>query len=460
MKCRLTSLALLSSAWLLFAPNVSAAEHGDTAGHPATVRDFGAAGDGLADDTAAIQRAADAGGDVHFPAGSYRVTKTIVVDLDAAGPVSLCGEGTARLIMAGPGPAIRLVATHQGTADPGSVKPEVWQRQRMPTVDGLAIAGEHPEADGIEATGTMQLTITRCHVRGVRHAIHLVERNRNVIVANCHLYENRGVGLYLDDVNLHQTNVTGCHISYNGGGGIVVRAGNVRNLHVAGCDLEGNMGADGPPTANILIDAAGGEAGTAEVAITGCTIQHTHDAPDSANIRFRGLDARGRNWGHLTIQGNVLSDVQVNVDIAHARGVNVTGNTFWKGVQHNLRVVESSNVLIGPNTMDRNPQYQDEEAANDGVLLRGCRDSTLSGLHIRGVRRAPAGLVLEDCERINLTGCTILDCDNAGILLRNVRRSRVSDCLIANDPSPAGGWQPIVVEGGGGNQIGGNLLAH
>lgn len=445
MKCCLTRLVLLLSPWLFLALDVSAAAaDGDRTGRPATVRDFGAAGDGVADDTTAIQRAADAGGDVRFPTGTYRVTKTIVVDLDAAGPVAICGEGTARLVMAGPGPAIRLVGTHQGTADPGSVKPEVWQRQRMPAVDGLAIAGEHPEADGIEATGTMQLTITRCHVRGVRHAIHLVERNRNVIVANCHLYENRGVGLYLDDVNLHQINVTGCHISYNGGGGIVVRAGNVRNLHVAGCDLEGNMAADGPATANILIDAAGGEAGTAEVAITGCTIQHTHDAPDSANIRFLGLDARGRNWGHLTIQGNVLSDVQINVDIRHARGVNLNGNTFWKGVKHNLRVVDSSNVVIGPNTMDRNPQYQDEEAANDGVLLCGCRDSTITGLHIRGVRRAPAGLVLDDCQRVNVTGCTILDCDHAGILLRNVRRSRVSGCLIDHDAPPADGWQPII----------------
>ena len=35
------------------------------------VRDFGAVGDGIADDTAAIQRAIDAGGIVHFPPGVY-----------------------------------------------------------------------------------------------------------------------------------------------------------------------------------------------------------------------------------------------------------------------------------------------------------------------------------------------------------------------------------------------------
>ena len=77
-------------------------------------------------------------------------------------------------------------------------------------VDGLEIVGEHAEADGLEAEGTMQLTITRARFNGLRHCIHLTKRNRNLLVAECHLYHNSGIGIFYDTVNLHQSNITGC----------------------------------------------------------------------------------------------------------------------------------------------------------------------------------------------------------------------------------------------------------
>ena len=173
-------------------------------------------------------------------------------------------------------------------------------------------------------------------IRKVLHAVHLVKRNRNVIVSDCHLYDNRGAGIFYDHVNLHQSNITGCHISYNGAGGIVCRGGDVRNIQVAVCDIEANMDPNGPPTANVLIDCSGGAAGIAEVAVSGCTLQHSN-VPGAANIRFVGADAKDRRWGHFTITGNVLSDVAWNIDLQKARGVTIVGNTFWMGFAGDLR---------------------------------------------------------------------------------------------------------------------------
>ena len=423
-----------------------------------TIRGFGAIGDGRADDTAAIEKAVAAGGAVRIGRGVYRVTRPIVVALDKVGPVSFLGDGTGRIVMAGPGPALRLVGTHQGTADPASVKPGVWQHERTPMVDGLEIVGDDPQAGGIEADGTVQLTVTRTVIRNVVHAVHFVRRNRNAIIANCHLYENRGAGIFFDDVNQHQTNVTGCHISYNAGGGVVARGGDVRNVHLTGCDIEANMAPDAPATANVLVDCAGGRAGTAgtaEIAITGCTIQHSDNCPESANIRYLGSDAKDRRWGHLTITGNVLSDVQWNIDLRKARGVTIVGNTFWMGFAGDLRAEECSNVVVGANNFDRNPAYAYGRSlqARGGVVFRNCRDCSLVGLHVSGVQGTAAGLVLEKCRRMLVANATILDCENAGLLADQLADSRVTGCLIRSDLARTKPWVAIKVVGGQGNVI-------
>jgi hypothetical protein len=432
----------------------------------ADVVSLGAKGDGRTDDTAAVQRAVDAGGNVHFPAGTFRLTRTISIELEKTGFVSLTGDGTARIVMAGTGPAFEFVGTHAASAAPESFKPNVWERQRTPRVEGLEIVGAHAEADGIAAAGTMQLTVSQVVVREARHAIRLHRLNRNVLISDCHLYHNRGIGVFLDAVNLHQINVTGSHISYNAGGGVVVRGGNVRNLHIGNCDIESNMGRDAPPTANVLLDCTGGSVG--EVAITGCTIQHNPNGPNSANIRVIGAGqnpatarapATPTNEGHITITGNVLSDVQVNVHLQHARGVTLTGNTFWMGFAHDLLVEDSSNIVVGPNNFDRNPRYEySRTTARGGVAFLRSRDCTVTGLHVNGVRHHTAAVLVDDCSRFNISGATVLDSDGIALSLNNTILSRVSGCLLRDDRAESNGAPALKVTGGQGNTIVSNVL--
>jgi hypothetical protein len=439
----------------------------------ADVKAFGAIGDGTTDDTDAIQRAVDSGrGRIVFPKGVYRLTRPVEAVLDRIGYLSIEGNGVARIEMAGAGPALRIIGTHQASADPGNFAANVWDNQRMPLIDAIAIVGKHDQAVGIEADGTMQITLTRLHLRSLLHGIHLVKNNRNVAIADCHIYHNRGVGIFYDDVNLHQSNITGCHISYCGGGGIVSIAGNVRNIQIAGCDIESNMSVDTPPTANVLIDCRGSHYGTAEVAITGCTIQHNNPSPDSANVRIIGNSNPTAKLplireGNVTIAGNVLSDVQVNLHLKECRGVAITGNTLWQGYKHNILFESCSSIVMGANNLDRNPRYDygNTANANNSVVMRDCDDCTISGLHVTNVWRDPAAVTLENCRRINLSDCTILDCDNLGLLLKNVVNSRISGCIIRDDrkKTPGDGEHPKVtktirVEGGEGVLISNNFL--
>jgi hypothetical protein len=431
------------------------------------------AGDGKTDDTAALQRLIDTSGSVKLPKGTYRLTKTLTVDLMKTGFAALSGDGTVRLVMESAGPAIHFVGTHEGSAAPDSFKPEVWANERTPMVDGVEIVGAHPEADGIEATGTMQITLTRVVVRECRHAVHLTKRNRNVLISACHFYHNTGIGVFYDDVNLHQSNIAASHISYNGGGGVVSRAGNVRNLHISTCDIEGNHTKDGPPSANIELDSRGGSIG--EVAITGCTIQHTNKSPDSANIRMIGsgtdpslLRRAGREHtreGNVTISANVFSDVQVNLEIRHARGVTITGNTFWEGFQHDILVEDSSNIVVTGNNFDRNPRYLvngNDNAEKNGLVFLRCEDCILNDNVISGVWKKRAAVDIESGNRLQICHNSVLDSDGAGIRLEKVTNSIVSENIIRDDrEAEKRSKEPsLVFIGGKANVIGQNVIGN
>jgi parallel beta-helix repeat protein len=366
-----------------------------------------------------------------------RITKPLVFDLAKHGTVAIKANGGTTIIMDGPGPAIRLVGTHQGTASPKTFQPETWN-QRMPIISGIEVLGAHPEADGIELVQTVEATIDGVSVRWCRHGIHLVNRNRNVIVANCHLYENFGVGLYLDDVNLHQINVSSSHISYNRGGGIVVRDGNVRNLQVAGCDIEGNMPDDMTPTttANILIDVSGSpddrSRSIAEIAITGCTIQHAANysaaeektvAPGGANIRLAGKQIYPIN--SVAITGNVLSDTTINLDMDHVHDVAISGNTFFAPKPTNIRATNSQRIVISGNTF--NPR----QFTRPGTIeFHGCSDCLITNSTIHKFATGTGAVLLERCQGFTLSSLSLSDC-GSGIVLRKTSDTTIANCRVS-----------------------------
>lgn len=388
----------------------------------------------LPDATTALQEAIDAGGSLRLTEKFYRLTQTLEIDLTKHGAVTVESTGGATLIMQSAGPAIRFLGSHQGTASPKSFKPTTWN-QRMPIIRGIEILGAHAEADGIELRSTVGAIVNQFSVRWCQHGIHLVDRNRNVVISDCHLYENSGVGLFLNDVNLHQINVSNSHISYNRSGGIVVRDGNVRNLQVSGCDIEGNMPGDDTPTktANVLIDVSGSaddkSKSIAEIAITGCTVQHSANysndenvtvAPGGANIRLAGKAIYPIN--SVTISGNVLSDTTTNVDIHHAHDVIVTGNTFFAPKPDNLTIANSQRVIVSSNTF--NPR----QFVRPGTIrLIDSENCLLANLTIHKFATDQGAIILQRCSNCQINAVNLSDC-GSGIVLKDSRDISITNC--------------------------------
>jgi hypothetical protein len=420
------------------------------------VNEFGAVGDGRTDDTEAIQHAFRMGdGVVQFGRGDYVVSSTIDVRLNDVNRIGIDGSnGVAKIVMTGSGPAFRLAGSHTGTADPQGFRPEIWARQRLPQISGLEIEGRHPEADGIELMGTMQCIISKVALRGLRHGIRLFERNRNVLISDCQIYHNSGVGIFFDRVNLHQVNITGNHVSYNRLGGIRIQGSEIRNLQITGNDIEYNNyrafkdAVPEEPTAEIFIDTRGNEndsprPSVREFTIASNTIQATH-SPGGANVRIIGPDPTGNlPPGMASITGNVIGNQAINLHLVNCRGVAVGSNFLYAGYQHNLLAEHCDDLSITGNTVGHNYWAADRMIDNNFRFV-SCSDIVLGSLELRG---APSGqttdssgetrnhdglIELENCQRINVTGCLLRDPAKTGLRVHDSEWVNVTGCQIVD----------------------------
>lgn len=400
-----------------------------------SVADYGAVGDGEADDTDAIQRAVEAG-PIHFGRGVYRITKPVLIDLTRHGYGGVTGEaGAVQMVMAGAGPALHLLGDHAGTASPPSVKPEVWASQRFPVLSGFEIVGAHPESEGIRLEGTMQCTITRVMVRNCMHGIRLVGRNRNFILSDSHLYENSETGLFLDNVNLHQTNITGNHISYNGRAGILVLNGEVRNIQITGNDIEYNH--NQPDAAEICFDTREGT--LREFTISGNTIQAQINE-NGANIRIFGSISDTADLSGLgAITGNLIGSQTINIDLLHTRGVTIAGNSIYSAAEVSVRARHCRNLAVSGNTVDYNPGS--ENRMRDGFLFDGCDGVMVSGNSLADCRwgspEQGGAISIVNSRNISVGNCMILGPVVRGIDIRNSANCRITGNTITR-PKNAG----------------------
>jgi len=453
----------------------------------ANVYGFGAAGDGTTDDTDALQHALDDGdGILRLNKGTYRITRPLVIDLTKRGYGAVRGEaGTSRIVMAGAGPALRVVGDHQGSAKPSSYKEQTWTHERFPTISGLEILGEHPQAVGIELRKTTKCVISQVLVRRCKYGVHLVERNRDFVLADSHLYDNHEIGLYFDRCNLHQAIVHGCHISWNKFAGIKSVGGDLHNFQIVGNDIEyNNMNAtvrslpkaeqpdltEHPGGSEIWFDARDGIA--SEITISGNTIQATGQT-GGVNIRIIGAEVERpqpadtpkttkADTAHLiAITGNVLGSQWRAVEMRNASRITITGNTIYDSADLSVFAVKSSGIVIGANTVTW--RGLDADVVQDGFRFEDCDNVLVSGLATQrlcaGSPERGAAIAFVRCRDCGVSDCQILDPLHRGIELEDCLRCRVANNTIVDRRAKPSMRQAVRVLGASRfNLITGNIV--
>ncbi|HPO15044.1 MAG TPA: right-handed parallel beta-helix repeat-containing protein [Candidatus Hydrogenedentes bacterium] len=419
-------------------------------GQNAVLKELQGFADGQRAATAALQQLIDESeGLVAIPAGTFLIDAPLKIDLPRQGYRSLCGaNGATRLIMNCAGPAVQVLGDHQGTAHPDSVKEHTWEKERFPIISDLEILGAHEQADGIELIRTMKCIVRNVLIRRCRYGIHLIERNRNVIIADSHIYDCLDTGVFLEECNLHQINILGNHISYSKRAGIRQFNGDVHNVQITGNDIEYNAGSE-ESSGEIVLESP--DSLISEYSITGNTLQARPENAGANILVLGALENSPYAARTIAISGNIIGDRDKNIVLCRVCRATISGNTLYGGKTLNLHFAQCRNIVLNGNNIGTRPSMH-AATHDDGVLLEDCIDcvitSNILSEHRFGTQERGGALTLLNPQR-----CRVADCQIIHPRIRGVHVVGGMGCVISDTsimaPSTEDFRAAVEVSGGG-----------
>ncbi len=338
---------------------------------PLNVRDFGAVGDGAADDTAAIQAAlaaAGVGARLHFPRGVY--TLSAPIDMSGLVDVTLTGEGPHQSVFQSGVAELTSAFTSSGDVSGVTFRGLGWMGSAVDDVNG-------PRRSRTFGTGSIRRAIW---LEGdLETGTRII---RDITVTGCYAYGTANLPVFLTGIrgearienscfdNCFDIGFTNCEaavflnnrVTRSCDNGVSLSRGNQRVVCV------GNNFEDCAYWA-IWLAGFAGEKGAQNFTVSG-------------------------NMGSRLGHGGVTCDLG-------ARDGTITGNHF-------------SEISRGP---------ADEPSDNYGV-----------GVFIAGFPADPAA-VTDPAENITVTGNTVVDAARGGVLVRGARNVNVTGNTITRPGS-------------------------
>jgi hypothetical protein len=356
---------------------------------------YGAVGDGVADDTAAIQAALNAAaavlGTVTLPAGTYKTTNVLTVP-----------QGTT-LIGTGPGTIIKCSNT---TADVNTGNKSILNIGRGPsaTVQNLKLDGNSVTQVGLEISGyndgQIQFThITDVHITNCTQAGIKIQGGYRAIFTRCKIYTN-GIGVWVPTTTylgglgqfdfhscwIHDNTAEGVYIQGHGAGLFNWFGGNVEHSGTYGFRFE--PGAEGFFGANIIgvdIEQNGSyttgigvwlKTGTVGVVVSGC--QFVANATNALQWKPWQIDSgatRNMFIGNL-VQGHATkaTDAGQSNTVVSTIGIGGDGTTE-NSVSTFSTVAGTGSVAVAPDGGDTNVDMHLDGKGTGDVYLASQRNN-------------------------------------------------------------------------------------
>jgi parallel beta-helix repeat protein len=340
------------------------------------VKAHGAIGNGVIDDTAAIQAAINTltsgvGGVVYFPTGTYLITAPITLPVTGEMKIRLQGIGVPGGSGSGGSTLLEGVGfsgTELIKIGDGVTLVERW------AIDGLTFIGVTGSTRyGIAASKTAQFQITNCFFNRCARAISLTTTSQVGLIAHNVVGSTNKVGLYLDQVT---------------------------DVRIIGNDLlEGLVGH-----------------GTGSHAIHGARIGPGMVISGNKISDWEGNGIIASSFGGINtilISGNHIANCGVNGVFVSEEGATVTGNTFGgmkSGATAAIRT-DSDGVNVAGNFIDCNELHI-------GIRIAGSH-GTFTGNTIR--RANAVGIDIPDGSNNIIVGNRVFDDDGTPTMTHGIR---------------------------------------
>jgi hypothetical protein len=415
-----------------------------------SVKDFGAVGDGVADDTAAIQAAlvAGAGKSVYLPAGTYNTSAVLTVSSDT----SFYGDGNTSVINVQP--TVSTTTVNNGIFAGSTASPRTGitiSRLKISGTNEVAISAVGPPptttayAIGIACEKSNFLTIQDCEI--YKFGSGIVVSSQNCIIRNNKLWGGAQVGLKNANANtadiicngsdpgLGFTNITRRMVITGniclGNGDVGIQASGITNgdqdvsvsSNVVCAMLEdGITPVPNDVTTKTRYGIILGYSGTQNPTTGNATSRISCVGNVVRNYGFVGIYMNGENppGGNTTISGNVVSNCGFTTIYptqgikggiwSGCQSVTINGNSidscFYSGIAINCAtngyVPEHGGVVISNNIITNIGLDPNGNVAGWGIIVGNgggsIRDVLVTGNKIH--RPAGGGIVLSSTNDV------------------------------------------------------------